>query len=177
MMKSILSSLSALAILATTRVALADSIYIQIPGVPGESTSSLYPGNQNWSEINNVQFSVSRPVGSGAAGAGGITFAKSGDSTSPILFGKVVTGAALGTVKIAYARQISQQLREYQLIELQNPILESQSNSTSGERPQEFYSLFIDQIRISTRKFDSNGNQVGQPIFFPAPDSFHDFAP
>jgi type VI secretion system Hcp family effector len=157
----------------------ANEIFIKIPGVPGESTTSGYPGVDGWSEIQAVQFSASRtePGPGGVVQFSGIHFSKVGDSTSPLLFARVVQGTTLNGMIIEYSR-INQGLRQkYLTIELEGAVLDSQSSSTSGERPEESFTIRVTQMRMTWRKYNDQGTEITPAVVFPAGGGYHTFAP
>jgi type VI protein secretion system component Hcp len=133
------------------------TIMMQVPGITGESTLNNFIG---WVELNSATFGAYRnDAGPGSqTQTSGIQVSKRGDSTSPLLFGHVVTGSVLGTqstpLKIRYLRPIQGDLRPFMEIDLEGARFESIHNSSSGESPVESLSLVVDKFKLTTRYYN-----------------------
>lgn len=141
--------------LIATPAARANDIFLQIPGVTGESTTD---GREGWIEVHSMGFSAARSAGQTSASLGGVSFSKNADSTSPVLFGLVVNGTVKQNVRFEFVRVRDGEPYVFMTVELDGAILEAQSCSGDGEIPQEYFSVYADTVTVSVRKLNPDGS-------------------
>jgi len=164
---SVSSFLLALATLVAAPLAHAQNrIMMQIPGITGESQLQGFTG---WIELDAVSFGVSRasPNPASQPQMSGIQVSKRGDSTSPLIFGKVVNGNELGSggspVRIRYLKDVASgpglDLQPYMEIDLEDALIDSMSNYTGGEFPMESLNLQVKKFTLTTKFYNPDGSE------------------
>ena len=107
----------------------------------------------------------------------GFTITKIGDSTSPILFSRVVQGTLVDGMRIEYTTLINGSRKTYLLIEMDGVSFESQGSSTSGERPTESFYLKASKMRMTWTKYNPNTGAADGNTQFPTDGSFYVIQP
>ena len=154
---------------STASASGSDPIYMKIPGIDGDVAAV---GHEKEIELNSFQFGVSNPVTSSSGGGGGagkvsisdIAITKVMDKSSPLLFGKTVTGAHIPQVDIYFVKTSgSGGLQTYAHYILKQVTLSSYSVSSGGDRPSESVSLNFAQIQFEFSSSNPDGT-LGSPI-------------
>ena len=130
--------------------------------INGESTVASH---EKWITIESLQFGVGRGVSS--VGGGGdretsnpsfseVTMAKRMDVASTELFMQATCGKSLGKAEIHFIQTggTAAKGQTYLKIELDESLVSSYSVASSGERPEENFSLNFTKISYQYDKFD-----------------------
>lgn len=167
--------LFAIAVLVVAPAAVADDIYVQIPGIDGTSQD---PAHVNWIVALSMQHGqgISCTVGGGGGGQScsnpsfsEVSLLKSVDRATPLLSGVSAAADNLGTVVIEVCA-VGASFCSYRL-ELENSIVTSLSMSgaacvdpgTCGGTNTESFSIFYTRITTTFTPTDSKGGP-GTPV-------------
>jgi type VI protein secretion system component Hcp len=140
---------------AAQTAAAAASIFLLIPGVPGESTDSRHA---NWINLYSMQVGVANKVCSG------VTVTKDLDRASPDLSGAALVGGAYPSMTLEVAKTGGDQ-QTYLTYALANVTVTSVSSSTGGDRVVEAVTLYPTTLTMSYKPQLSDGS-LGAPVTY-----------
>ena len=163
----LLAASLALATLFTARLTAAQtvSIYMNVPGIPGDATDAKHA---DWIEVEAVGQGVTNtpvPVGSGQA-TGKATFqplkiVKRIDRASPLLFLNTAKGTHYPTITIQFARTTGDRPVFYE-IKLTDALISSVSTtSADSELPKELVGLAFAKIEWTFTDLNADGSPRG----------------
>ena len=148
----------------------ASEIHLNIPGVPGESTSQAH---QNQIDVLSWGWQISRPAPDMSTGGGGgspafypVTIQKRVDIATPILMMKTLSGEMIDGVKLNIYRPNSNgpQGAEYISIEMNGVTITSvETNSEADQPAYESITLVYRTICFTYRPMNADGT-LGSPM-------------
>ena len=139
---------------SAAQTAAAASIFLFIPGVPGESTDSRHP---NWINLYSMQVGVANKVCSG------VTVTKDLDVTSPVLSGAALIGGAYPSMTLEVTT-LGERPQTYLTYALANVTVTSVSASTGGDRVTEAVTLYPTTLTMTYRP--QQDGSLGAPVTF-----------
>jgi type VI protein secretion system component Hcp len=143
-------------------------LYLQIDGIPGDSTAV---GHENWIEINSLQFGEGGPSGSAPAGSGAptakgvmspVTVSMQFGLASVRLFQATLSGRRIANATIQAVRA-GESPMTYLELKLQDLTISSDSVSSGGSNPSESTSLAAGRVTYTYWPQKADGSQ-GDPI-------------
>jgi type VI secretion system secreted protein Hcp len=145
------------------------AMYIQIDGIPGESTDS---DHKDWIDLTSTSLSVHRPVpgahagvtrAQGAADFDPISISKSVDKSSVKLMEAVAKGTSFKVVKIDLTTSYGGDKRvPYMKYELKDALVTSYSLSGGGEgAPSEHFMINFSEIKGTYTQYGKDGKSKG----------------
>ena len=147
------------------------AIYIDIEGIKGDAT---HQNHKKWLDVDSLQWGVGRAImtSSGSAqnreasepSVSEVTFTKSMDSASALLFQEACAGSAGKKVTIDLVTT-GNPGDLYMQYTLHNALISGYSCSSSGDRPSESVSLNFTKIEMKYTQFDEKHKVVNN---FPA---------
>ena len=140
---------------SAAQTAAAASIFLLIPGVPGESTDSRHP---NWINLYSMQVGVANKVCSG------VTVTKDLDVTSPVLSGAALVGGAYPSMTLEVTT-LGDRPQTYLTYALANVTVTSVSASTGGDRVTEAVTLYPTTLIMTYRPQQGDGS-LGASVTF-----------
>ncbi len=161
-------ALVALVVMSAGAAPATAAIYLDMPGVPGDSRGGL---EKNWIDIQSFGIGVSRAVSSGGGPTGAIRFTdlqlvKNVDGASVHLFEALVTGENFHEATLNLTGLIGGTQQVYAQWELKNAQVTSFQTSGHGNTlPSESISMNFEEITYRYFEFDKLGNQSGVAEF------------
>jgi type VI secretion system secreted protein Hcp len=157
-MKSSLRAFAFASVLATVSSAAsaAATIFLFIPGVPGQSADDNHPG---WIELGSMSAGVINRACSG------ITVTKTIDGSSPVLSTAALLGSAYPSMTMDFTVPGAAGSRSYLTYLLSNVTVSSVSQSTGGDLIYESVSLFPATLTITYKPIQSDGS-AGTPVTY-----------
>ncbi len=143
-------------------------IFIEIEGIPGESTA---PAHKGTIEVLSWSWGVSQTSTSGAGSGAGVvsrertghvTLIKRIDKATPLLFKRCVDGTPIPLATVYLTRPDGQTYLKY---ELKNVMVSSivHGGDVDGDGlPDETLELSFDGVKLTYTQFDATGKPVGQ---------------
>ncbi len=135
-----------MAVFAAPAFAAAD-MFLELDGIPGESTSEAHPRTIR---IESFSIGVSLTPGT-TAGAKptfrDISFSKSIDKTSPVLYLNCASGKHLKSATL-YVRNSGERAFDFYIIKLSDVVVTSVQTSGAGDLPMESFSLNYTKIEF-----------------------------
>jgi type VI secretion system secreted protein Hcp len=151
----------ALLLLAGIGLSAQDSMFMQVPGIKGESTDAKHSA---WIDLQSLQGCISNTTGTKAA-ACDISISKNVDQSTTSVYSSLLTGKATGASKVLIdVCKIlggSTQLCYYK-IELGNARFTSASSGAGGSGVSESWSITFDAIKWTYTS--SPGGVPGTPV-------------
>ena len=155
-------ALLALVLLLGIPLGLRSAIYMEIPGIPGESKA---PGYEDWIELIDVKSSfdvgvyldiVSKPW------FRELMVSKVTDKSSPKLFESCLTGKSLGNARIKFNRQIQGAYEEWFDLQMDDAYLTSFSTdvATGNDGGTDFLYFYFSRLQWSYRQLDADGFEI-----------------
>jgi type VI secretion system secreted protein Hcp len=143
------------------------NLVMRIDGIPGESR---VPNHVGWIDVSSVGYGGSYSVtGSerGKATVQDLQVVKFVDKATPLLFGKMLRGQLIPTVRIEFIADGTQP-KTFYAIDLEEVLISSLSAAASQapNRPSEALTLNFARITVSYQECDANGVPQGAPITF-----------
>jgi len=149
------------ALSATLGAAAADDIYMQLPGIKGESTEITHAG---WIDVLSFNGCVSN---TGKASACEISIGKYVDQSSTYATGYLLTGKSFGTSKVLIdiCRTTGTGYVCYYKIEMNYVVFSAASSSTASgsDRVSESWSMSFRAIKWTYTPIDAKGG-AGTPV-------------
>lgn len=157
-MKSCFRPLALACVLVSTSsaVSAAATMFLFIPGVPGQSTDIHH---RNWVELSSMQVSVAD------RSCSGITLSKTIDSSSPALSTAALFGSVYPSMTLDFTTQNGQDPRSYLTYQLSNVTVTGLSQSTGGDLISESVSLFPTTLTITYKPLQPDGS-AGTPVTY-----------
>ena len=138
--------------------------------IKGDSTIK---NHENWININSFQLGVGRAITSSGGGKdrdtsspsfSEVTLTKQTDIASSDLFMQAVCGKSLGKAEIHFVQTDGDAADQvYLKYELDEAIISNYSLSSSGERPQESFSINFTKITKQYDAFSGDKKTTGTP--------------
>lgn len=157
-MKSCFRRLALACVLVSTSsaVSAAATMFLFIPGVPGQSTDESH---RNWVELSSMQVGVANRVCSG------ITLTKTIDSSSPVLSTAALIGSVYPSMTLDFTTPNGPTPRSYLTYLLSNVAVTGLSQSTGGDLISESVSLYPTTLTITYKPLAPDGS-VGTPVTY-----------
>lgn len=160
--------LGILAIGSSNSFAASDPIYLNFPGIQGDTMSK---GFENQIQLDSFQWGVDRAISSpsggtresGAPHVGEITVTKLMDRASPLLLQNSLVGQAVGPVTITFVKDAGTGPIRYAEYTLENVLISGYSVSSGGDTPSESISLSFTKITFKFTPTNPDGS-LGTPI-------------
>jgi type VI secretion system secreted protein Hcp len=139
-------------------------IFLDIQGIPGESTVPAHKGSI---EVLSWSWGLSQVSNSGAVAVsrertGHVTLIKRIDKATPLLFKRCVDGTPITLATVQLTREDGQTYLKY---ELKNVMVSSivHGGDVDGDgRPDETLELTLGGAKLTYTEFDATGKPVGQ---------------
>jgi type VI protein secretion system component Hcp len=131
--------------------------FLQIPGIPGESTRD---GRKDWIDLRTVSMNIADRV------CDGVVVTKNLDLSSGLLSGAALSGAVYPTMTIEAARIVDAQQETFLKYTLESVTVQAVQNTTTATLPAlETVHLFAAKITMAYTPPSTGGQSV--PITFP----------
>lgn len=160
-------ALGILAIGSSNSFAASDPIYMDFPGISGDTISK---GFENQIQLDSFQWGVERAISSSggireasAPHVGEITVTKLMDKASPLLLQNSLVGQAVGPVTITFVKDAGTGPIRYAQYTLENVLISGYSVSSGGDTPSESLSLSFTKITFKFTPTNPDGS-LGTPI-------------
>ncbi len=140
---------------SAAQTAAAGSIFLFIPGVPGESTDDR---RRDWIDLQSMQVGVANKICSG------VTVSKDLDSTSPVLSGAALIGGAYPSMTLEVTT-LGERPQTYLSYALANVTVIAVSASTAGGRVAESVTLYPTTLTMTYRPTQNDGTQGAAVTF------------
>jgi type VI secretion system secreted protein Hcp len=136
-----------------------------------KGTSSV-DGHDKWITIDSLQMGVGRAISMTGNGNdrdtsnpsfSEISMTKATDIASADLFMQAVAGKSLGVATIHFIQTASAKVQVFLTIELTGAIISSYSMGSSGERPNETFSIHFTKISYKYDSFNGDTVTTGTP--------------
>ena len=155
-------ALLAISLMLGMPLSLSALIYMDIPGIPGESKA---PGYEGWIELQDVRSSldvgiyldiVSKPW------FRDLIVSKATDKSSPKLFESCLTGRSIGSARIKINRQIQGAYEEWFELQMTDAYLTQFTTEGSAGNNSGFDYLYFNfaSLKWSYRQLDMNGFEL-----------------
>lgn len=150
-----LTSLAIAAVAGFAPLAHADHIFLEIPGIPGESVADKYP---NWIDVSSMGQEFSR------RSCGGLTVSKRLDKSSPALAVSAVNGDVLAQATVAVVTGGERPQETLRLV-LSDVIVASTTiqSADPDKTVTEAVKLLPHSVSITYRPQDAKGG-LGSPV-------------
>ena len=149
----VLAAAAALCCLLVTGRAQADSIFLEIPGVPGEVvTPAVFAGQI---ELSSMQLGGGGGVCVAHPSFSEIVVTKIEDKATVPLYAALRDHTVYGTATIRFVRSADNQVSQTYV--LTNAVVTGVSTSSGGGRPSESLSLGFSQLLMTYTFFDGSG--------------------
>jgi type VI secretion system secreted protein Hcp len=151
----------------TTTVPSFFDIFMDITGIPGESTNALHLGSI---QVLSWSWGVSQASTSGAGGAGMIGRPPTGhvsvvkviDKATPLLFTRLVDGTVLPLVTVQLTRADGQTYLKYELRNVMVSSITHGGDVNGDGLPDETLDLTLTGAKLTYTQFDATGKSIGQ---------------
>lgn len=153
------AGLGVLCFVLATGGAQAQQIFLDIPGIAGESTT---PGFTDQIEVFSVSFGAAKDCLGGPLNLGSLSLLKQTDKSSVDLAAALRDGTVIPAATLRFTRSDNQVYQSYQLV---NAVVEAfQTSGAAGTDPRttEALSLTAAQVTITYTYFDGGG-KAGAP--------------
>jgi type VI secretion system secreted protein Hcp len=147
-------------------------IYMKYDTIKGEVTASDY---KDWIEVNSIQWGVGRGISSPTGGTSDreasapniseIVISKLQDVSSPYFFAEATFGEGK-KVELHLVKTDDARLQPYLQITLDNCMISSYSQTSSGDRPSESLSLNFTKITLAYITQNSLGQTVTKTVSY-----------
>ena len=159
----ILFAVAAAAFISTAPLQAASDYLLEIEGIPGESVDALHPRTI---EIQSFSLGASNPalVSTGGGASSGkvsfsdISFSKSLDKSSPLLYLHCAQGKHIPQATLYLRQSGADKPAEYYVIKLTDVLVTSVQTSGGGDRPMESLSLNFAKIEFIYRAQKPDGS-------------------
>lgn len=136
------------------------SLYLDVAGIQGDSTSASHPKT-----ISATSFSLSCTNSGGAIKFQDLSVAKSLDRSSPLLFAEAAMGTNITSVTLYSQKMVNSAPVDYYVIKLTNAKVSSVSQSGNLDGPpSEFITFQYQRIEIDYTIFNSTGQPSGTSV-------------
>ena len=137
------------------------SIYLNVPGIAGESTAANF---SKWFGLSSVTWggaNTASLTGGGRTSFTSVSITKNSVLRSPSLMLAMAQQAKLGTVMIAFTTIIAGQELPVVLITLTNAVMNSYSQTLEpGSPPSEVISFIFSKVDYKHTAYDSSGKVI-----------------
>ncbi len=138
----------------TSVVQSSSDIFLEIEGIPGESTVTAHKGTM---DVLSWSWGISQ-----TAGVGTVSVIKRIDKATPLLFGDCIDGTVIALATVYLTRQDGQTYLEYELTDVIISSISHGGDVNGDGLPDETLQLTFDGATLTYTQFDATGKPVGQ---------------